>query len=147
MALTHRTAATDLAAGVWSALSTSTFTALAPVYRVYVPPGTTCPYAVVQGVNESQGWHTMGTPAKDMTFQLHVVSQSRGEVEANAILDAGVGILMRGYLGSTASGFTVANHKVMNVEYEGSEPFEEDDEGVLTFHRLGLFRVQLDQST
>jgi hypothetical protein len=147
MGVTHRTAATDLAAGAWSMLSTATFTALAPIFRVYVPEGTTCPYAVIQNVTETPGWQTMGTPAKDCTFQLHVVSQSRGEVEANNILDAGVGILMRGFLGSTGTALTVANHAVMNVEYEGSDPFEEDDEGVLTFHRIGRFRVQLDQST
>jgi hypothetical protein len=145
MALTHRTAMTDLAAGAYAALNTSTFTALAPIFRVYVPEAQTCPYAVLQNITENPGWVSMGTPAKDCTFQLHVVSQSRGEVEANAILSAGVGLLMRGFFGSTETPMTVANHKVLNVEYEGSEPFEEDDLGVLTFHRIGRFRVQLDQ--
>jgi hypothetical protein len=43
----HRSAASDLAAGAWAMLSTATFTGLAPIFRVYVPEGTTCPYAVI----------------------------------------------------------------------------------------------------
>lgn len=147
MALTHRTAVKDLTAGVYSALSTSTFTALAPVFRVYVPDGTTAPYAVVQSVTEVPGWETMGQPAKDCTFQLHVVSQSRGEAEALDILDAGIGILMRGFHGSTGAALTVSNHRLMLMEYEGSEGYEDDEAGVITFHRIGRFRAQLDQST
>ena len=147
MSLTHRTAVSDVAAGAYAALSTSTLTSLAPVFRVYVPEGQTCPYAVIQGVTEAPGWQTMGQPAKDCTFQLHAVSQSRGEAEADSIVSAGVGILMRGFFGSTGTPMTVANHKVLLVEYEGSDGFEEDESGVLTFHRVGRFRVQLDQST
>jgi hypothetical protein len=146
MALTHRTAMTDLAAGVYAALNSTTLTALAPIFRVYVPEGQPAPYAVIQNLTENPGWESMGTPAKDCTFQLHVLSQSRGETEANAILSAGVGLLMRGFFGSTETPLTVANHRVLNVEYEGSEPFEEDDLGVLTFHRVGRFRVQLEQA-
>lgn len=150
MAITHRSAAKDLSAGVYSALSTSAFTALSPVFRGYVPQNTTCPYSVVQSVTENPGWETMGQPAKDCTFQLHVVSQSRGEAEAADILTAGVGILLRGYLGSTAAAvLTVANHTVCLVEYEGSDGYEDDQDetGVLSFHRVGRFRVQLEQST
>lgn len=147
MAITHRTAANDLSAGLYAALSTSTFTAHAPIFRGYVPDGTAAPYAVLQNITEAPGWEAFGSPAKDCTVQLHVVSQSRGEVEAVEILDAGIGILMRGFHGSTEAGFSVANHKVLHVEYEGSEPYEDDEAGVLTFHRVGRFRVQLDQST
>ena len=147
MALTHRTAMTDLAAGVYAALSTATFTTAAPIFRVYVPEGQAPPYAVLQNFAEMPGWESMGTPAKDCTFQLHVVSRSRGEAEANGILNTGVGILCRGFFGSTEAPLTVDNHRVLTVAYEGSDGFEEDDLGVLQFHRVGRFRVQLDQST
>jgi hypothetical protein len=147
MALTHRTAMTDLAAGAYAALSTATFTTAAPIFRVYVPEGQTTPYAVLQAFTEGHGWDTMGQPAKDCTFQLHVVSQSRGEVEASAILNTGIGILMRGFQGSTEAALTVANHRLCLMDYEGSDGFEEDDLGVLQFHRVGRFRAQLDQST
>jgi hypothetical protein len=147
MALTHRTAMTDLAAGAYSALSTSTFTTSAPVFRVYVPESQTAPYAVLQNFTEAAGWQSMGQPAKDCTFQLHVVSQSRGEVEANGILNTGVGILLRGFFGSTEAALTVANHTLLLMEFEGSDGFEEDDLGVLQYHRVGRFRAQLDQST
>ena len=145
MSLTHRTAIADLAAGAYAALNSTTLTSLAPVFRVYVPEGQTCPYAVLQNFTENPGWESMGQPAKDCTFQLHVVSQSRGEVEASDILNAGIGLLMRGFFGSTEAPMTVANHKVLNVEYEGSDGFEDDESGVLAFHRVGRFRVQLDQ--
>ena len=146
MSITHRTAAKDLAAGVYAALSTSTFTALAPIYRVYVPPDQPAPYAVVQNITEAPGWETMGQPAKDCTFQLHVVTQARGEAQAADILDAGIAILMRGQFGNlTIPTFNVANHRVLLVEYEGSDGYDEDETGIAAYHRVGRFRVQLDQ--
>ena len=147
MALTHRSAVKDLTAGVWAALNTTGFTSLAPIYRVYVPDGTTAPYAVLQNVTEAPGWETMGQPAKDCTFQLHVVSQSRGEAEAADILTAGVGIVLQGFFGSTATAFSVTNHRVLQVAYDGSDGYDDDEAGVVTFHRIGRFRVQLEQST
>lgn len=148
MGVTNRSAVGDLAAAAYDRLSTSTFTALSPIFRSFVPQKTTCPYSVIQNFTENPGWETPRDPAKDCTFQLHVVSQSRGEVEAVGILSAGVGILMRGWQGATGDRLTVANHQVGLLEYEGSEGYEEeDDASVLTFHRVGRFRVQLCQST
>jgi hypothetical protein len=147
MALTHRSAVSDLAAGAYTVLSTATFTALSPIFRVYVPQGQTCPYTVLQAFTENPGWETMGQPAKDCTFHLHVVSQSRGEMEAVGILSAGVGLLLSGFFGSTGARMTVPNHRLLNMEFEGSDGFEEDESGILTFHRVGRFRAQLDQST
>jgi hypothetical protein len=150
VSLTHRTAVKDLAAGVYAALSTSTFTALAPIFRVYVPDGQVKPYAVLHNFTENRSgdFESMGSPTKDCTFQIDVVSQSRGEAEASDILNAGVGIVMRGFFGSTEAPLTVANHRLLLMEYEGSDGFSEaDDAGVEEFHRVGRFRAQLEQST
>lgn len=155
MSLTHRSAVKPLAAGLYAALNTTAFTGAttgtSPIFRSYVPEGQRPPYAVLQNFTEnvSPDFAAMGSPAKDVTFQLHAVSQARGEAEACDVLDAGVGIVMRGWFGSTATvSVSVANHRLLLLEYEGSEGYEDlDDAGVETFHRIGRFRAQLEPST
>lgn len=147
MGVSHRSAVKDLGSALYTALSTTTFTALSPVYLTYAPPNAAMPYTVIQSITETPGWECMGSPAKDCSFQLHVASRGRGEAEAADILTAGAGIVMRGWMGSTGTRLTVANHTVGLMEFEGSDGYDEDVSGFLTFHRVGRFRVQLCQST
>ena len=148
MGITHRSAAKDLGAGLYAHLNSTAFAYASRVFRSYVPQGTTCPYVVVQAVTENDGWACFGAPAKDCTFQVRVVSQSRGEAEAAEIVSATVGRVMTGWDGDTGGRMTVANHTVGLLAYEGSDPYDElDDAGVQTFHRVGRFRIHLCQST
>jgi len=146
--ITHRSAAKDVAVGVFNHLnSTSAFEYAARLFRTYVPQGTTAPYVVVQNITENDGWSTPRNPAKDCTFQVRVVSQQRGEAEAADILSAAIGRVMSGWGGDTGARMAVPNHTVPLLEFEGSEGFEEDIGGTLTFTRVGRFRVQVCQST
>lgn len=138
--VTHRSAISSLASGVYAVLSSTGFTTLSGLYKFRVPQGTTCPYTVINNFIEGRQ-DCMGAPGKDLTFQVHVVSQSPGS-EPFTILSKAVELLHY----STAM-TTIGSHDVMAVQYETGDSFDEDVDGILTRHAVGIFRAQVWQST
>lgn len=139
MGVAHLSAISSIASGAYAALNTTAFTALSGLYKFRVPQGTTCPYAVINNFTEDRQ-DCMGAPGKNATFQVHIVSQSPGS-EPFTILSKAVELLHY----STA--MTVSSHEVMAVQYETGDSFDEDVDGILTRHAIGIFRAQVWQST
>lgn len=139
MAVTHRTAIGDVASGAFAALSSSGLTGLCGLYKFRVPQGTACPYVVLNNFTEVRQ-DCMQAPGKDLTFQAHIVSQSAGS-EPFTILSKAISLL------HYSTSIAVGSHAVMAVQYENCDAFDEDVDGILTRHAVGLFRAQVWQST
>ncbi len=130
------------------AVMTATFTALngapsvtslAPVLN-HVPQGQARPYLVVENPTETP-WNTMGEFGKDVTVQLHAVSEAFGDQEGLRILNAAIGVL-------DYSKPTITNHKCVSFKFEhGSTMKEEMVGGVILRHHIALMRVFVAQST
>ena len=114
-------------------------TALAPVLN-HVPQGTPRPYLVVETPTEVP-WNTMGEFGKDVTLQLHAVSEAMGDQEALRILNAAIGAL-------DYSKPSISSHQCVSFKYEhGSSYKEELVGGVIVRHHIALMRVFVAQST
>jgi len=123
----------------YGALNTSAVTALAPVYN-HVPQGTARPYLVIENPTEVP-WNTMGEFGKDVTVQLHAVSEAFGDQEALRILNAAILVL-------DYSKPAISSHQCVSFKYEhGSSYKEELVGGVIVRHHIALMRVFVAQST
>ena len=137
---TAQSALVPIATAIYGALTGSTgFTGLAPLFND-VPEGQGRPYVVIENFTEAP-WNTMHEYGKSCTFQLHVVSEAKGDQEAFNILNAGIGVL-------DYKKFNVTNHQMVQCKYEGMHHWSEEAiAGVKVRHAVGLFRVDVTQST
>ena len=140
MAQVAQSAVSAVATGAYTALNTSGFTALSALFKYRVPQNTTATtYSVIQNFTE-QPMDCFG-PAfgKDVTFQVHVVTTAPAS-EPYAALSKAVELL-------NYAAVTVGSHEVLAVQYENVDSFDEDVDGILTRHVVGMFRARVRQAT
>lgn len=139
MTQTHRSAIPQVLAGVYAALNTTGMTALAKVYN-HVPTTAALPYVTLGNPTEVR-MDAMGAAGKDITFQVHVVSDYPGDYEALTIHSKAVELLHY-------QSITVSSHLLMICQYETGDTYTEQDEGgPLIRHVVGIYRAQVWQST
>ena len=136
---THRSGIKVLGDAVYALLNVAGFTALSTggVYND-VPQGTALPYTMFGNFIETR-WDSMGQPGKQITFDVHVVSQFEGDKEATEIASKAIELLH--YQRPTVSG-----HTCVVIQYEQTVMFEELVNGILTRHHVAMFRALLDQT-
>lgn len=123
--------------GAFNALNTTAFTALSRIYKYRVPQGAAYPYAVLQVPIETR-MDCMGAPGKSVLFEIKIASQD-ADAEPFTILSKAVELL------HYSTGITVSGHTVMAYQYEDSDAFDEDIDGVLTRYAVGFVRARVWQ--
>jgi hypothetical protein len=135
---TAQSALLPLPTAIYGVLTaTVAFTALSALYND-VPQGTPAPYTLLENFTETP-WNTMREYGKDCTFELHVVSQARGDQEAIGILNAARAPL-------DYQTFAVTGFRLVECKYVSGDHWKEEAiAGVITRHHTHLYRVRLTQ--
>jgi uncharacterized protein DUF3168 len=129
-----------IATAIYGALNGAAgFTALSSILND-VPQGTAAPYTVLENFTEAP-WNTMREYGKTVTFQLHTVSQARGDQEGFRIQSAARTVL-------DYQKFATTSHQMVQCKFESGDHWKEEAiGGVITRHHVSIYRVDVWQST